>query len=72
MNKEILWNVVNSLLAGALVFVGAFSDGSITITGAMIALSASMLVAITQFKRYWETQQDEYCNDKTLGSFICY
>jgi hypothetical protein len=70
MNKEIKWNIVNSLLAGALVFVGAFSDGNVTRTGIAIAISASLLVAITQFKKYWESEEDEYC-DKTLGTFIC-
>jgi hypothetical protein len=31
--KEILWNVVNSFLAGFLVFIGAFSDGHLNQQG---------------------------------------
>ena len=67
--KEILWNVVNSLLAGFLVFIGAFSDGQLSQQEALISLGAALAIAVTQFKDYWKSEESEYCN-KTLGSFI--
>ena len=69
MNKEILWNIVNSLLAGALVFVGAFSSGNISAETLCIAVVAGLSVAIIQFKNYWGKEEAEYSN-KTLGTFI--
>lgn len=70
--KEIIWNIINSLLAGALVLVGAITDGKITIEGFMIATAAALFVAITQFKDYWQKEKSEYCNKKKIGSFICF
>jgi len=69
MNKEICWNIVKSLLAGALVFLGALSNGDITLKGVFLSLIAALTVAIIQFKQYWEKEEDEYCN-KTLGTFL--
>lgn len=69
MNKEILWNIINSLLAGALVLFGAFSTGSISWESFLIAFGASAIVAITQFKDYWSSEKPEYCNTK-LFSFV--
>lgn len=57
---EIKYNIINSLLAGGLVFVGAFVDGNITLQGCGFALAASLIVAITKFKKYWEGQASEY------------
>lgn len=52
MNK-ITANIINSLLAGALVLLGAFSTGDVTLEGFIIALAAAGLVAVTQFKDFW-------------------
>ena len=57
---EICYRLINSFLAGALVFVGAFSDGTITASGVTISLVASLIVFITQFKDYWSSQEGEY------------
>lgn len=54
----ITWHVINSLLAGALVFFGAFVDGEITKVGLLASASASFIVALTKFKEFWETQDD--------------
>ena len=51
--KEILYNIVNSLLAGGLVFLGGLSSGSLswhTVTAATIAAG---IVALTKFREYW-------------------
>ena len=53
--KEILWHVINSFLAGALVFAGAFIDGNITQTGIIAAGSAALIVLITKFREFWLT-----------------
>ncbi len=68
--KEIIWNIINSLLAGALVFLGALTTGEITAQSIGAAMIASLIVACTQFKRYWETEEKEYQHKKTFGSFI--
>jgi len=58
--QEILWNIINSLLAGALVLLGSLADGEFSIKGAGIALLAALIVAVTKFKEYWTTQEKEY------------
>lgn len=58
--REILYNIINSLLSGMLVFLGAFSDGDITVKGVIVALIASAAIAVTLFKDYWGTQKKEY------------
>lgn len=58
--KEILWNVVNSFLAGGLVIAGAVMDGHITKDGIILALGAGIVAALVQFKEYWATQKEEY------------
>ncbi len=63
---EIIWNIVNSLLAGALVFLGSVSAGEINTKVILAAILASLIVAIVQFKRYWEMEQSEYCTPKLL------
>jgi len=60
MNKEILWNIINSALAGGLVFLGACTTGSITTQSIIIALFASGIIALTSFKKYWESEEGDY------------
>ena len=67
--KEIIWNIINSLLAGGLVFIGAFSDGEITKTGIITAISAAGIVALNLFKDYWSKEKKEYSSIKA-GIFI--
>lgn len=64
MNKEIKWHVINSLLAGALVFLGSLSSGDLTIKGAIFALVTSCIVIVTKFRDYWVTEEKEYKNKK--------
>jgi len=66
--KEIFYNIINSLLAGALVFFGSLIDGSIGIKGIIAALMAAAIMAITKFKDYWDGEKSEYC--RCLGNFI--
>ena len=55
--KDEAWHIINSLLAGGLVFVGAFADGTVTVTGIIAALSASCVVALSKFKDYWQNSK---------------
>ncbi len=58
--NEILYNIVNSVIAGGLVFAGSVADGSVTSTGIIAAAGAAGLVALVKFKEYWSTQKSEY------------
>lgn len=66
-----MWNIVNSLLAGSLVFFGGCISGDLNWNVAGAAGLAAALAAIVQFKKYWDNEQAEYtdCN-KTMFSFI--
>jgi hypothetical protein len=57
---EICFKLINSFLAGALVFIGAFTDGTITNAGLTASVGASIVAFITQFKDYWSSQESEY------------
>jgi hypothetical protein len=52
MNKEITWHIVNSLLAGALVFLGACTSGGLTQDSVLAGILAAALVAVTKFYDY--------------------
>jgi hypothetical protein len=54
---EIYCHLVNSGLAGALVFLGSFASGHVTWATLGIAFVAAMTVAVSQFKDYWERLQ---------------
>lgn len=58
MNK-VTYNIITSLIAGALVFFGAFSDGNISYQGIIAAISASAIVALTKF-RDWFSDNESY------------
>jgi hypothetical protein len=60
--KEIIWNVINSLLAGTLVLLGALSTGNISMESMCLATITALIVAISQFKDYWTKEQKEYRN----------
>jgi hypothetical protein len=60
MNKEISYNIVNSLLAGALVLLGSFADGEFTFKGLCFAVVAGSIVAVTKFRDYWSSKEKVY------------
>jgi len=57
--KEIIYNIINSLLAGALVFMGSLTNG-FSWEGLGLAFIAGGVVCITKFKDYWKSQEGEY------------
>lgn len=71
--KEIIYNIINSILAGALVFFGALSSElaqhglneeafAELKTGIMVGLVTSILIALTKFKDFWDSERKEYKN----------
>ena len=58
--REIIWNIINSALAGGLVFFGGIINGKITETGIIAAAAAAAIVALTKFKDYWSKEENEY------------
>lgn len=55
-----MWNIINCVLAGILVLLGACADGSITFRGFVVAVVASLIIAITKFRDYWLKEESEY------------
>jgi hypothetical protein len=64
MNKkqisEIKWNLINSALAGGLVFLGSAASGNITFQGFCAALFAGLTVAAIKFKDFWDTKKPNH------------
>ena len=56
---EITYNLINSALAGGLVFLGSLTQG-FSWTGLAAGLIAGCVIALTKFKEYWATQKHEY------------
>jgi hypothetical protein len=52
MRKSTKYALINSAIAGLLVFFGAFTDGQITIVGVLAAVSAAGVVFLTKFRDY--------------------
>ena len=72
-SKEISWNIVNSLLAGALVFLGGMvgSNGIINIATICAAGLTALIVAVTRFAEYWKSEESEYSdNYNKIFTFI--
>jgi len=66
--KEIVYHLVNSVLAGSLVFLGGLTSGNITLSGVITSIIAAGVVAITKFKQYWESPDATKKNKK--GSML--
>jgi hypothetical protein len=67
--KEIIWNLINSLLAGSLVFLGACTSSGLNWKGVGAGILAAAVVAVTKFYDYWKKEETEYCTTK-LFSFV--
>lgn len=57
---EIGWNIINSALAGVLVFLGAIASGNFTFQAFAVSLVAALIVVVTKFRDYWSTQESEF------------
>ena len=65
--KEICWNLINSGLAGALIFLGALTAGNINAEVITAAVIASLIVFVTRFRDYWSKEENEYSNNKMMA-----
>lgn len=65
---EIIYNIINSAIAGGLVFVGTCLDGDLSLKGIIAAFFAGAIVFLTKFKEYWTGEKKEYTTK--LFSFI--
>lgn len=70
INKEIQWNIVNSLLAGGLVFLGSFATGGVTKEGLLVASITAAVVAVSKFQDYWKKEEQEYSHKLSLFHFV--
>lgn len=57
---EIIWNVINSILAGGLVFLGSLTSGIITKSAIIASLITCLGVILTKFSAYWQKEESEY------------
>lgn len=63
MNKEILWNLINALLAGLISLTSSsLVQGEISVKGFCIALVIAVSIGVVQFKNFWDAEKPEYCN----------
>jgi hypothetical protein len=58
--NQIIWNIVNSLLSGGLVFLGTCLDGELTLKGVLVASLVAGTVALTKFKQFWEKEEANF------------
>lgn len=59
--NEIIYNIINAGLAGALVLVGSCSNGDLTLRGIGFSFIAAVAVLVAKFKDYWDGEKGEYC-----------
>jgi len=58
--EEIVWNLINSGIAGILVFLGACSTGELSYRGLIVAIVAAGTIFVAKMRDYWLTQKKEY------------
>jgi len=58
--KKIFWNLINSGLAGLLVFLGSLTAGELSWKGVLMSVITSLIVAVTRFYDFWKKEEKEY------------
>lgn len=56
--SQVKYHLINSALAGALVLLGSLTDGNITIQGVILAIVAALIVAISKFKEWFDSSEN--------------
>lgn len=67
--NEIIWNIINSILAGLIAFLSSivtmFSNQNLDLENIgkaiTIAVVASLLIAVVKFKDFWDGEKREFC-----------
>lgn len=62
---EIMYHLINSLLAGALVLLGSFTSGILTEQSIITAVVTSLIIAVTKFYEYWKSEEKEYVGKRS-------
>ena len=57
---EIIYNLINSALAGGMVFLGTLADGKVSWVEILASLGAAGVIALIKFKEYWTGEKGEY------------
>lgn len=70
MNKKLKLALINSGIAGALVFCGAFASGNITYHGVIAAISASLVVFFTKIRDFLDTKPTK--KQKNINSCLLF
>jgi len=81
MDREIKYNLVNSAIAGGLIFLGSLLplltgdfDFKAICLGATAGIITGLIVFLNKFKEYWDSEAPEYCdalnNQKKLFNFL--
>ena len=61
LRKEtIKYNLINSAIAGGLVFCGMIAEGSVSWQGSIIALGVAGAVALNKFQDYWRQRGKKF------------
>jgi hypothetical protein len=73
-SKEICWNIVNSALAGALVFLGGVvgNNGIINTVTLWASGITAFIVMISKFAEYWKNEEGEYTDSKTTSKMFTF
>lgn len=56
--NEVTAKIINSILAGVLVMLGGMSNGEMSTQTLYFSFVAGAIVAVTQFKTYFEKKQE--------------
>ena len=71
-SKEICWNIVNSLLAGAISFASAvIATGEVNTAVISVSGFTALIVCLIRFAEYWKNEESEYSDKKNrIFTFI--
>lgn len=67
--KKVVVNVINSLIAAILIFLGALSGGNITMETICFSLIAALIVLFTKLKDFWSKEEENLLKDVKGGLF---
>lgn len=70
MPNKLTLALINAGIAALLVFAGAFTDGQITSTGVIAALSAALIIFLTRLQDFFKTTKKKKGVKASLFEFI--
>lgn len=70
MKKSLKYAIINGIIAGGLVFLGAFTDGYITVIGIIAAFSAAGIIFLTKLRDYYGKIENKKAIKGKIFEFI--